>query len=89
MNLDETAGLDRPPEPVEVLLSCPSEQAVSLAREVRVARVMAGGVLREVPCQTHGEVRRGAFASIQMSELHSIRFTRFLARHGACSSLEA
>jgi metal-sulfur cluster biosynthetic enzyme len=60
VNLDETAGLARPSEPVEVLLSCPAEQAVSLAREIRAAQVMAGGVLREVPCQTHGEVRRGA-----------------------------
>ena len=60
ISLDETAGLERPPEPVEVLLSCPADQAVSLAREVRVAQVTADGVLREVPCQTHGEVRRGA-----------------------------
>ncbi len=60
VNLDETAGLARPPEPVEVLLSCPAEQAASLVREVRVVQVMVGGVLREVPCQTYGEVRRGA-----------------------------
>jgi len=60
MNLDETAGLPRPPEPVEVLLSCPAEQAVSLAREVRVAQVTPGGTLKEIPCQTYGEVRRGA-----------------------------
>ena len=60
VNLDETAGLPRPPEPVEMLLSCPVEQVVSLAREVRVAQVTADGVLKEVPCQTHGEVRRGA-----------------------------
>lgn len=60
LTLDETAGLGRPPEPVEVLLSCPAGQAASLAREVRVAQLMARGALREVPCQTHGEVRRGA-----------------------------
>jgi metal-sulfur cluster biosynthetic enzyme len=59
LNLDETAGLVRPPEPVEVLLSCPADQAVSLAREVRVAQVTADGLLKEVPCQTYGEVRRG------------------------------
>lgn len=59
VKLDETAGLTRPPEPVEVLLSCPVDQVVSLAREVRVARVTAEGTLKEVPCQTYGEVRRG------------------------------
>lgn len=65
VNVDETAGLDRTGEPVEVLIACPAEQATSLAREVRVARVTGategmGGTLREVPCQTYGEVRRGA-----------------------------
>ena len=59
VNLDETAGLARPPEPVEVLLSCPVDQAASLAREVRVARITAEGTLKEVPCQTYGEVQRG------------------------------
>ena len=58
IHLDETLGIARPPEPVEVLLSFPAEQVTSLAREVRVARVV-DGVLREVPCQVHGEVRRG------------------------------
>ena len=58
LHLDETLGLDRPPEPVEVLLSFPAEQVASLAREVRVARVV-DGELKEVPCQVHGEVRRG------------------------------
>lgn len=33
---------------------------ISLAREIRVAQVVAGGVLREIPCQTHREVRRSA-----------------------------
>lgn len=59
VHLDESAGLDRPPEPVEVLLSCPAGQSESLAREVRVAQIAAGGALREVPCQTFAEVRRG------------------------------
>jgi metal-sulfur cluster biosynthetic enzyme len=58
--LDETAGLARPPEPVELLLSCPVEQATSLARELRVARVETGGLLKEIPSQTYGELRRGA-----------------------------
>ncbi len=56
--LDETVGQPRPPEPVELTLSIPAEHAASLGREVRVARV-AGGHLREVPCQVYGEVRRG------------------------------
>jgi metal-sulfur cluster biosynthetic enzyme len=55
--LDETVGLQRPPEPVEFILRVPAEHVSSLAREVRVARV-AGGQLREVPCQVFGEVRR-------------------------------
>jgi hypothetical protein len=59
VHLDETLGVERPMEPVELLLSVPAEQAASLAREIRVARV-ADGALREVPCQVHGEVRRGA-----------------------------
>lgn len=58
VHLDEPLGLERPPEPVELRLSFPAAQTASLAREVRVARV-ADGVLREVPCQVHGEVRRG------------------------------
>jgi metal-sulfur cluster biosynthetic enzyme len=60
IHLDETIGVERPAEPVEILLSCPAEQAASLGREVRVARVTAGGMLREVACQTFAEVRRGA-----------------------------
>ena len=59
VHLDETLGVERPPEPVELLLSVPAGQAVSLAREIRVGRVV-DGALREVPCQVHGEVRRGA-----------------------------
>ncbi len=58
VHLDEPLGLERPPEPVELLLSFPAAAVASLAREIRVARI-ADGVLREVPCQVHGEVRRG------------------------------
>jgi metal-sulfur cluster biosynthetic enzyme len=59
VHLDETLGVKRPPEPVELLLSVPADQASSLAREIRVARIV-DDVLREVPCQVHGELRRGA-----------------------------
>jgi hypothetical protein len=59
LHLDDTLGVERPAEPVEVLLSVPAEQAESLAREIRVARVR-DGALAEVPCQVHGEVRRGS-----------------------------
>lgn len=59
VHLDEPLGLERPPEPVELLLGFPAAQVTSLAREIRVARV-ADGALREVPCQVFGEVRRGA-----------------------------
>jgi hypothetical protein len=59
VHLDEPLGLERSPEPVELLLGFPAAQVTSLAREIRVARV-ANGALREVPCQVFGEVRRGA-----------------------------
>ncbi len=58
LTLDEMIGQERPAEPVEVLLSFPTEQATSLTREVRVARVN-DGALKEVPSQVIGEVRRG------------------------------
>lgn len=58
--LDETAGVARPPEPIEVVIAAAAGQADSLTREVRVAAVRSNGALVEVPCQVHGEVRRGA-----------------------------
>lgn len=59
VRLEETAGLRRLPEPVEITLRVPADHADSLLREVRVARV-ANGVLREVASQVHQEVRRGS-----------------------------
>jgi metal-sulfur cluster biosynthetic enzyme len=56
--LEETIGQARTSEPVEAVLSFPAEHVTSLAREVRVARV-EGGILREIPSQVYGEVRRG------------------------------
>ena len=56
--LNETAGVPRFPEPVEITLRVPAEHAVSLSREIRAARV-SGGQLREVPSQVYHEVRRG------------------------------
>lgn len=58
VHLDETLGVARPLEPVELLLSFPAARVTSLAREVRVARVI-DNTLHEVPSQVHGEVRRG------------------------------
>ncbi|MFO1483771.1 MAG: hypothetical protein U1F71_10475 [Verrucomicrobiaceae bacterium] len=58
VHLDETLGVERPPEPVELLLSFPAAKVTSLAREVRVARVI-DDALQEIPSQLHGEVRRG------------------------------
>jgi metal-sulfur cluster biosynthetic enzyme len=57
LSLAETIGQERPPEPVEVLLSFPAGQVTSLRREIRLARVVAGA-LKEVPCQVYGELRR-------------------------------
>jgi hypothetical protein len=56
--VDETIGRKHPVQPVEIGLAVPSSHVVSLAREIRLARV-EGGPLREVPCQVHSEVRRG------------------------------
>jgi len=58
LTLDESIGLERTSEPVEVLLSFPVEQTTFLTRELRVAKV-ADGALKEVPSQVYGEVRRG------------------------------
>ena len=58
LTLEETTGQERPPEPVEILLSFPADQVTSLAREIRVARVADGG-LEEMASQVYGEVRRG------------------------------
>jgi metal-sulfur cluster biosynthetic enzyme len=55
LQVDETAGVGRPPEPVEIVLKA---AAGNLARETRVALV-DGGRLREVPCQVFSEIRRG------------------------------
>ncbi|HAM71924.1 MAG TPA: hypothetical protein DCM86_09805 [Verrucomicrobiales bacterium] len=70
--LSERAGEDRGPEPVEILVAVSSTQADSLAREIRVAQV-AGGVLREIPCQVHGEVRRGSVRYARVVMLPSLR----------------
>ena len=56
--LDETVNLDRSGEPVEIVAAFRQDQATSLMREVRVARVVNGS-LREVRSQITEEVRRG------------------------------
>ncbi|MSU36427.1 MAG: hypothetical protein EXS36_15290 [Pedosphaera sp.] len=58
LTIAETDGQEHSTEPVEALLSFPSDSVISLAREVRVAQVKEG-VLTEIPSQVHGEVRRG------------------------------
>lgn len=55
VHLDETAGVGRPPEPVELVLKA---ETASLARELRVAQV-DGPNLREVPSQVFSEIQRG------------------------------
>lgn len=58
--LDETVGLERLGEPVELIAAFAGDQATSLAREVRVARIEpASGELVEIPCQVSEEQRRG------------------------------
>jgi metal-sulfur cluster biosynthetic enzyme len=56
--LDETVNLDRSGEPIEIVAAFREDQASSLMREVRVARVVNGS-LREVRSQVTEEVRRG------------------------------
>lgn len=58
LSVEEPIGEARSSEPVEVALNFAADQASSLAREIRVARVDAGRLV-EVPCQVFGEVRRG------------------------------
>lgn len=57
MQLIEDQGIARTSEPVEILVAVPARQAVSLVRELRIARVEEGALV-EVPCQVFGEVRR-------------------------------
>ena len=57
--LDETVSLERNGEPVEIVAAFRQDQATSLIREVRVARVINGS-LKEVRSQVTEEVRRGA-----------------------------
>lgn len=57
--LDETVSLERTGEPVEIVAAFRQDQAASLAREVRVARVVSGAP-REVRSQVTEEVRRGS-----------------------------
>lgn len=58
IGIEETAGIPRQSEPMEVLLGFRSDQVTSLAREIRVAEVN-NGMLREVTSQVFGVVRRG------------------------------
>jgi metal-sulfur cluster biosynthetic enzyme len=58
--LDETVGLARGGEPVEIPISLPADHAAPVFRDVRLARVEIGsGMLREVPRQFEREMRRG------------------------------
>ena len=57
--LEETAGLAREGEPVDVGIEAPAAWCESLTREVRVALVdEPGGALRVVPSQVYAEERR-------------------------------
>jgi metal-sulfur cluster biosynthetic enzyme len=57
LQLDETTGQTRPPEPVDVALEFPLAETTDLHREIRLVRVDRG-TLVEVPCQIYGEVTR-------------------------------
>ena len=58
--LDETVGLARAGEPVEIPVSLPAKHPAPLFRDVRLVRVEGdSGMLREVPRQFLSEIRRG------------------------------
>ena len=57
LRLDETAGITRHGEPVDLCLAVPEARVTDLRRELRVARVDEQGTLVEVISQVYGEVR--------------------------------
>ncbi len=58
--LDETAGIERSGEPVDLVVSFWAEQMTDVQREVRVARWdEESGMLNGVPSQIYGSVRQG------------------------------
>jgi len=59
IGVEESAGIKRSSEPIEVLLGFPSSQVASLFREIRVAEIV-NGELREVTSQVHSVMHRNA-----------------------------
>ena len=57
LTVSETVGIARSREPIDLLVEFRVDQTSDPGREVRVARVEDGGVLREVPSQVYGEKR--------------------------------
>ena len=58
--LDETVGMPRAGEPIELAAAFPSNQTTMLSRELRLARVDSStGTLTQTPCQVIRERRRG------------------------------
>ena len=58
--LDETVGMPRAGEPIELAAAFPSHQTTMLSRELRLARVDSStGTLTQTPCQVIRELRRG------------------------------
>lgn len=58
LEVRDDAGLEHPLEPVEILVAFRAGEVRSLQRELRLAQVVDGRLV-EVPCQVHGEVKRG------------------------------
>lgn len=84
LTLEETQGLDRVLEPVEILIAVPAGQSASLVRELRLARIREGQ-LEEVTIQPFGELRRGGqrFCRILFqADARSREKVRFLLFHG-------
>lgn len=71
--LDESAGLERSREPVEVSIAFGDDQVSDLRREVRVARLDPHrGQLNEVVSQVHGETRHGGTRCCRLSFLADV-----------------
>ena len=82
--VEELTGFERSSEPVEVLIAVSASECASLAREIRLARVVDGS-LQEIPTQIFHEVRRGNTLVCRMIFLTSLaprEKASFLLFHG-------
>ena len=86
VTLDETVGLARRREPVELRAAFPVDETSMLARELRVARIdPERGTLHEIPCQVMKETLRGERRHCRLLFLADTRAhvrSQYLVFHG-------